>query len=434
MASPPRERRRPPRAGFLLALLGVVFATTLVPAIDTPSGSPEYLQEKFRPRWRFAEIEGVAHDLERQIDRPVQITDGVRDLYDLAIVLVERSSQTVQETLEVLEAQSPLNFIAEPLRLVIETKEEERERRRRPVQLSLRDYGLFFKPQTQTLFVNVRSHDETRDDSIGSSFDFGGDEEVEPELPFELRSFLDELAELGDGESDSAIRGTGALLLRLTPEEEQAIRTVLERSSAARFRQLTWKVHFGFLSIASETSGGILPAEELPAVLESLDERRTRTITVSNGARGSVQIGAAERRVHNVEANQTGRFPVLNPVLSTPLTIQSLHLTAFEGRSHTLLSFDAFWHQLLPKAKTSTIIAPRVTEPGVSTGSNKDGQVRISTSPPSLIPGSKYQIHHNVLDRWDPAGDVFVPHGSGLVLLGTIDGKTAAIILEEVGR
>ena len=219
------RRNRPAARGDLrrgrtrsLALLFAFLSLPAVPifAVDTPSGAPDYLERTLRPRWRLESIEVALAEIERVIDRPVQVSWEVED-EGIEVILIERKKLSVRRILELLEENYGLHCIAEPLRIVVETQGEERRRRRRPVNLDLRDYGLFFRASGSVSPVALGSNDSD-DDGGGSPFDFGSDEEELGDLPSELASLLDEFGG-NDFDSSESLRGTGALLLRLTPEE-----------------------------------------------------------------------------------------------------------------------------------------------------------------------------------------------------------------------
>ena len=131
--------------------------------------------------------------------------------------------------------------------------------------------------------------------------------------------------------------------------------------------------------------------------------------------------------------NFTGRYPILMPVMRTPQSIRSLKLRVHSGNDHKLLTYEANWRMIREETSETKVISPKVIEPGAMGASlSKEGKVNSWSRPSEQIPESVFEISHSIVDRWDPEGEVFLPNGSALVLLGTVEGRSAAIVIEEV--
>ena len=62
------------------------------------------------------------------------------------MLLIGEERQSLASVLRLLETHYHLHMVAEPLRLVIETEEDQREHRRRLVDLDLARYGVHLAP------------------------------------------------------------------------------------------------------------------------------------------------------------------------------------------------------------------------------------------------------------------------------------------------
>ena len=419
-----------PTLAAMLFLLAISPPAAL--AVDTPAGAPEYLERTLRPRWRLETIDVVLAEIERVIDRPVQASTGVFEDRRIQVILIERKKLSLSSILTLLEENYDLHCIAEPLRLVVETRAEERIRRRRPVNLDLRDYGLFFWAPPVTTQVRITSNDSSDYDS-GSPYNFGSDREQDDgDLPFELQALLDEFND-EDSSGGGSLRGTGALLLQLTPEEEVTVRGVLEDLAKSKLARTHWRVHFGLLPGSAETRGGVVSGETARAVADLLIEPERLSLSAIDGQEAFARSGSAERTVSDIEVNQTGPYPVVNPVIDVPLAGSSIRLRVSTGVENSLLCYRAMWHAFVGQVKRSKVRTPSVTRPGQnSVNVKKDGAATASQRPEESIPGSIMEIEDRPLGRWDSVGEAFIPRGSGLILLGVVEGRAAAIVFEEV--
>lgn len=416
----------------IIALLLATAMLSFVSAVDPQESLPEYVQRSIRPEWRLAELDDVLDQLEQIIEKPVSRSSGILE-WEHAVTLIDEDKVTVLETLTVLEETQGLRFVAEPLRLIAMTETEHRQRQRRLVNLDLRDYGLFITPPD--FGGPIISYDEAGGGA--SPFDFDGEEE----LPFDIEDLVGIFRSDTDVEKpESDLRGRGNLMVLVTEEEERAMRAVLGRLYQILIRRSAWRVHFGLLPRDIEFRGGVLPGAEAQAIAEQLDERETLQLSGMNGQLVTAGGLGVSNLVVDVEVNQTGRFPVLNPVVRRRQTGKSVDLKAFIGLDHVLLEFHASWTETLGDRTTRPLRRPPTIDPAHvfsrATGTKKANSVGVSSSaslePAHVEPGLRIDMERQTMWYWQPRGEVFIPRDHALVLAAERDGRRLAIVIEEV--
>lgn len=418
---------------FVASCVGVLVLACALPAfaVDIPAARPDYLDRPIRPEWRLSELSEVLDDVLEIIERPISRSDGVGD-WDDGIIFIEEEKITVLETLEVLEETQGLHFIAEPLRLVAMTREEFLRNQRRLVNFNLRDYGIFFQPLDHQL--SIATYDESDDGA--SPFDYGAEEE---DITFDLEALVGVLRSDG-GLDDAELRGSGNLMVLATEQEEAALRSVLDRVYELVARRSSWRVHFGLVPRDVDAVGGIVDVAYARELAGQLDEH---DVVQLSGMNGQLVLGGNRKErdiVMDVEVNQTGAFPVLNPVVQRVPLGRSVEIRPILGLEHTLLVFDALWSELDGVAAEDVVRRPPMVDPPRAWGSaelDKNGDktsVResVSISPARIEPGKQLNMERQRVWRWNPRGEVFVPKEKALVLVGAREGRRLAIILEEV--
>lgn len=422
------------RSILATVLLVVPCLLALAPAvrgIDTPLGEPPYLAKEVRPKWRLAALPEVIEEIAREIELPVSPSEGVESLGDVSVVLIEEERATWREVLELLERHYDLAFTAEPLRLRIETGVEARARTRRLVNLDLRDYGIFFRAKRNLPTVRVVSYDEAGGEP--SPFDFAGEEDN-----YELDHFLESVSEFIEEQHSAQVRGTGNLMVLATPEEEASLRRIIEGLYETALRRSRWRVHFGYLPAATVTAGGVVPIEEARAIAAALEEPERLTV----GAMQNEEVLAVRARdeaiADDAEINQTGAYPVLNPVVLSARAGHSIRLRAIVGLERTLLIFSAEWAERLEPVRRGTIrVPPSLSDGTVDLQVTRKGEESTGRSSANLPPthfrrGTEIEVQQRSIWSWTPRGEAFVPAGRGLILLGDRDGRRTAIVIEEV--
>ncbi|MEM7260782.1 MAG: hypothetical protein AAF488_02260 [Planctomycetota bacterium] len=418
------------RVAPLVAALLVSLCPVALYAVDIPSDPPEYLQLTIRPQWRLVDLNEAMAQLGEEIEKPVALSGHVKDA-NPTLILLEDQKSTVLEVLELLERTHDLHFTAEPLRLVVLTGTEHRRRQRALVNLNLRDYGLFFRPRSGSSYPTLNSDDE----SDGAS-PFGFAEEDEDEFPFELLNFLETIQSITGG-GDVEVRGTGNLMLMVTPKEEARLRALCDQLYSMIVRRSSWTVHFGTLPADSQATGGIVEREAIRNLVESLKDRVELSATAMNGQSVTAWRGIYRPDVQDAEVNQTGAYPVVNPVVLGSTGGRRVRLQPHVGLSRTLLSFNAEWTEVSPEVSKAEIDSPASlvgSRSSTNGTTSKDGKTQEWTlhQPEQADPGRKLTLTQRTIWEWKPKGEVFVPSDHGLVILGLHGDERIAIVFEEV--
>lgn len=411
----------------LFVLLVIVGSPAALRAVDTPSGPPPYLEQEVRPKWRLTPLKEVLDEIGREIERPVSRSEDVEEL-DTRVVLIEESRTPLLQVLELLERNCDLHFVAEPLRLTVETADQWRARQRRLVNLDLRDYGLFIAPGHPGRGVRTTTIDEP-DPGIGGPFDFVYDEEGS----FDLDVFLDEVTESVDDFSED-VRGTGNLMLLATPEEEAHLRQRLERIHETVLLRSRWRVRFGILPAGIQTAGGIVSTEVTREIASELEDVESMSLSALQDEEVYAIRGRHETGLPDAEINQTGMYPVLNPVILTDRIGREVSLRPIVGLGSTLLVYRAAWRERTADVGRTAVRVPAEVTAGTIHTSSSEGRSSstVELKPPVARRGTTIELEQRALWSWAPEGEVFLPPGSGLVLLGNRDGRTTAIVIEEV--
>lgn len=381
-------------------------------AIDAPGAAPDYLNRSVRPQWRMIDLGDAFRDLGDEIEKPVALSEGVEER-ERRVLLLEDTKSTVREVLELLERTHDLHFTAEPLRLVVRTGAEQRQRQRRLVNLNLRDYGVFFRPRDQFVQTPLLGPDQYTD-GVSAFSDWEEDEQGLFDLEF-LLDFLDT-----DEDSDAQIRGRGNLMLMVTPREEVRLRSLFEQIYEMVTRRSSWTVHFGTLPKSTQIRGGVRPEAEIAPILEQLKDRTELAATALDSQSVSAGTGNYEASIPDAEVNQTGRFPVVNPVVNTVSGGRTATLTPSIGIDKTLLAFEVQWVDLEPRGTPRNVRVPGISAPAAG-----------GAQAPHWSSGMTFKLDQRVVWEWKPQGEVYVPQGHGVVLLTQRDDRILVVVLRE---
>ncbi|MGE3166576.1 MAG: hypothetical protein AB7O52_16875 [Planctomycetota bacterium] len=414
------------------AVLVAALCGTPCLALDIAEPAPEYLQAKIRPQWRLLPMAEALKELGDEIEKPVAISRGLAES-DSVVVLLENDRSTVREILELLERTQDLHFSAEPLRIRVETGSEHRRSQRRLVNLNLRDYGLFFIPRTNV--PRPRNGFGLGDGENSHFRDWW--EEKEPRI--DPNQLIDVLSTEGDP-LDAEIRGTGNLMVLATTDEEARLRANLDELYGVLRRTSTWRVHFGWLPEGQITAGGLLPDATLQALVKQLEQTQTLSLAALDTQNVTASREVARSFVRDVDIDLTGLDPVMNPAVDTASDGLVAQLRPLIGLESTLLVFHAEWTELSPPAKRETVRVPATTSPAsastTSKAEDRQGGATVtqttSSRPTHLDPGVTLEIQPEARWEWRPSGEVFVPRGYGLVLVGPGGKRSRVIVFEEV--
>ncbi len=418
---------------FLAALATFAIGGTLPPAhaIEVAGDPPDFLSATLRPRWRLVDLEDVLNEISTLVEKPVARSEEVED-FESPVVLIEEGTLTVRETLELLERSQDLHFRVEPLRISAMTGSEHRRTSRRLVNVSLRDFGLFFQP---------RDFDAPE---VGFAHRFESSRNGDFELP-SPEDVLEKLTTLAlpssglseDGEA--SMRGEGNLWVHATEAEEAALRKELAAFSELSQRSSRFRVRFGYLPPSVETAGCFLPLAELERLAADLEGLVTLELSVKSGQQAAASALDQEATFVDAEVNQTGPYPVLNPVLNDLGIGKSAQLRAFHGLDHTLLESRLAWAEREGEPRAQHVGRPAKLDAGsakidvqASEGNKRDVKGSAAIHAPTVDPGLEFDITQQPHWVWRPAGEVFLTAGVGLALIAPRGDRRAAALIEEV--
>lgn len=235
----------------------------------------------------------------------------------------------------------------------------------------------------------------------GSVIDFGGEETAQPVL--ELDTLIEVLeselegVEVGDSASIE-ISGT-RMVVRHTKAGHAKIREVLARLRSVREGQLLVELRFYklprevFASVADRASR--LTEDDERILAKAVAAKRasllsTHRVVATDGQRVVVRQGGSRAVVADVEVNQTGVIPVLNPVVQNVNEGLVLELRGLANRDDRLVHLD----MSLTRAKLA-----------------KGGEVR-------KLAGIEVELPQLSLTR--TAASLIVPFGQGAFMAGSL--------------
>ena len=431
------EPRMIPDRLRLTLLAGLITAS--LPALEISGDPPKYLTEKFRAEWRMKPLKDVLDDLGRFLEKPLVRSASVTALFEKRLVtLVDDKKLTLRETLELLENSQDLHFTAEPLRLRVETWEDFRDRKRRPVNLNLRDYALFGAlrdfPAPAFGYVAGRSG--------GGGFNlYHGADGVKANGGSPDPGAVIEWLMKASSSGGLELRGHGNVYVLVTDDEEAAMRKALEELHVRTTQRTGWRVSFGTLAATDAFPTGIIPSADATKLVARLQNRDAVTLAAISGQR----VNAATRR----SQAQLGDLDVVNyqydPKIDVLNTGHSADLRPTIGMNFTWLSFHLAWVDPLEVATSEALNPARAASGGSTTTSStttttqKEKEKETDTNKSVTVTqdagtsriGALMQITKPTLWSWQPQGECYLAKGSALVLTSEHPAGRALIIVQE---
>lgn len=403
---------------WLLAVAGTAWS------LDVPGGQePSYLATQLRPDWRRAALAEVLLVIEQAIELPVARSEGVAEVERMPVVFVDGDRRPLREVLSALEHAYDLHFIAEPLRLLVLTAEDARDRRRRPVEVQLGEYVVALQRSSTRSNPPLGFASGSQPSGGGGGFDLmgGGGGFAGPHLGVSAEQLAALLEQVFTG-THLRLGETGQAFLSMTPEEERAMRDLLAERFAEASRTSTWRIHFGVLPRDAELETGLVPRDALAAVVDGL--RDARRLQVSGLADQEVVAGAVEERRHlaDLEVASSGR---LDPVLEVVRLGRQVRLRAVPGYGFTFLDIRAEWADE-GEWREETLRRPATTGGREAVAIEIEGDQKqdddpawtgsVSLEAPVRQHGETYPIELPAFWSWRPRLELFLPHGHALVL------------------
>ena len=407
-------------------------------ALEQVGDPPKYLTEKFRADWRMKPLKGVLDELGNFLEKPLVRSASVNALgEDRLIALVANKKITLRETLELLERSQDLHFTAETLRLRVETWEDFRDRKRHPVNLSLRDYAVFSSvpdfPAPNFGYVG-RGGDGNGGD-VFSLFKADANSHASGREP-DASAVVDWLQKISSN-GGLELRGHGNVFVLATDEEEAAMRKALLDVHAQATQGSGWRVTFGTLPANETFTAGIVPTADAAKLAARLQNRDAVTLQAINGQR----VNAASRR----QQAYLGDLDVINakydPAISVLNTGHSADLRPTIGMNFTLLSFQLAW---VEPVETTTVEAlhPGHVDAGSTTSTttnekekdkDKDAAKTVSVThePGTTHGGEQVKISKPTVWSWQPRGECYLAKGSALIFAAEHAAGRALIIVQE---
>lgn len=440
----------------LLMLAALATVSSSVSALEVIGEAP-YLENRYRAVWRSTPLPNVLKDLEK-VTAPIVPSTGITDAKDQQVTLIDEDKERLRDTLERLERTQDLHFTAEPLRLFVETWTDFRDRKRRLVNLALRDYGLF---------IDVRDfpapdigYSTATISSGGGGFSLfasgAGDHSAGrgPD-PGEVVNWLRTIAT----DAPASLRGNGNVHLQVTDEEDAAIRAALTEVQTRSLRRSAWRVSFGTVPAGQTLPTGMVTSTEAEAVRLRLQGTRTLTLAGLNGQRVNA---IATRQQSLIEDLDVVNYQ-FDPRTATLLTGVGADLRAHIGAQFIHLTYRLSWVDpqetqvtaltnpaRLTAASSTTTTTTTTTEPPkeppkppAKDGEKKDEPKQpeppkkeqvttttVSNDGGDVRPGVSVTMTRPVLWTWKPRGETMLPKDRALILATEHPAGTAVMVLE----
>lgn len=411
---------------------------------------PDYLQEPVRPEWRATALSSIASEWQAALKRPVVTSPGIA--LAPAVILIERQRRPMREIFEQLERSHDLHITAEALRVVVTTGEEHRASRRRMVDLRLAEYG---SALTLTSFAGVSLGYHASSNSRG--FDLFGQDSGSEEAAGPSIEDLQDLLQVALGDTCTGrslvLDGGNTVHTWVTPEEEQAMRGMLDQVLAEQVRRCAWQVSFGLLPAGQALpASGIVPAATAATLRHGLKD--THQLQLAGMLGQQVHAGHLDQHATVNDADVAGSG-LLDPVIGVVITGRAGELKTLAGATSWRVSGSLSWCE--PIARTSipvqglpqagaeaapdsiAISGTLAATEGDGAGKKqpkKDGEVELEgeVSMGTAVPprGSQYMdLTAPTVWTWNPRLDLMLPHGHALVLTAPHPQGQAVIVLEE---
>lgn len=411
-----------------LLLVLLVAVCPLARALDVGANPPAYLNEKFRADWRQKPLAQVLDELSAWIERPVTRSVAVVSLETRTVTLVDEHKIPLRETLELFERTQQLHLTAEPLRLRVETAEDYRNRRRRLVDLNLRDYGTFFIAK------------DSPAPGLGWLADYTGgglalfSEPANAAKSPEAEDIIDRLR-VKEHHGGMELRGNGNIYISVTPEEEAETRTTLLEMYRTMVRRTDWRITFGTLPVAEAPAGGLMARPAAVAIVARLSASHSLTLSSMNGniVNAATRLDRAQVSDASVVANH------LDPNVEVLAMGKGASLRALSGFRCTWIGFTLSWADPLPDGPVATLrsSAKHSSPPEDATVTLKKDEAgpvtaTVSAAPvPQGQPGESLSLTQPALWLWQPRGECYLPTGSAMVFVADHPAGRAIIVLEE---
>ncbi len=417
----------------MLWILAFVAATTAGETATPPSWADEI---SLRPEWRQALLGTVLDEIEKKAGCPVIRSKGVESLANSRVViLIERERQSLRTVLAALGKWQGLHCTIDPMRLLVETQEEADLGRRRPVGISLRDYGWFAEPKS------LPGHrDAPTDPNLSSDGDLGHGVLLGgfPGLEAESRKDLDE-----------AMRGTGHLRLLATPETEARLRNTL----AARFARMTlpqsWMITTGTLVADQPCPSGLVTVAQAEFATKNLGDRVVLTCVGMNGQR----ISSEQTRPRNqlttfdvvggemdpkVEGSNPGRqVDLIATAAAGVVWTDSTPAHIDASSSLVRIAFALAWEDSLNPPVERQYRKPAEHHPlsfSGDVGKSSDGSnqsIRLDAKPAVLKEPVVMAVELPQRWSWRPRGVVTLVRGQALILIADHPTGRAVAVIQE---
>ncbi|GDY14542.1 hypothetical protein LBMAG53_34200 [Planctomycetota bacterium] len=413
------------RPAFLLLI-----AAAVLPAVDVIGDKPPaYLKASFQAGWRMKPLAEVLAELGRQIERPVVRSNAVAEIEGKRlVVLVDDHKGPLGDCLALLERSQDLRLTAEPLRLRVETWEDFRNRQRRPVDLNLRDYGIFLAPKNfpgPALGLPVNGGGGGGFSIFGGGAGGAGDSGRDP-AGDEVVKWMDGIA----GSTGAEMRGHGNVHLLATVEEENALRAALAERLARQTRRSSWQAVFGTLASGDALPSGVVPQAAAIALAARLDRRQVLSVQALNNQRVSADNRREQTQVTDLDIVGGG----YDPRTETVRTGRAMDIIPRLGFGFTQIGYHLAWVDPIDGAFATFTDPGHPTPPTAVTRVEKAGDketTTTSTTPGQSGSGSRQTIALPAEWNWTPRGESWLPGGSSLVLVAEHPAGRAVIILME---
>jgi hypothetical protein len=411
---------------MLIRPLGLLLLTAMISAWAVDAvGDAGYLAHKLRPEWRLTPLQDVLDQIGKAAERPIERSSRVLEQQkDARVVLIARERWALADILGSLERTHGLRVEAGPLRLVVETEADARDRRRRAVQIDLAEFAI------RATFPDERGRalGHAASGSSGGGFDLyrGADISESGADPEEV---LDLLRASSEGAGLEA-RAHAAHLL-VTPEEETLMRALLQEQYRMTVRRGTWRATFGLLAPGETIATGVVEPATANALAERLQQRHALTVSAFSNQMGNA--GTLREQAVPIDAEVVNK--VLDPTIQTLSTGRQFQVRALRGTHFDTLAYELHWVE--PVAMHERAVRnPAGAEPGtVETRADAGKEKPTATaavSATSATPGQRLTLGLPAVWTWAPRGDVILPHGQALVLCAPHGEHTAVIICAEV--
>lgn len=429
---------------FMFAALGAL--TSMPAAALEVIGEAPYLENRYRAVWRSAALSTVLKEIEKQTAPLVQ-SDGVSRAVASAqaVTLIDEDKERLRDTLERLERTQDLHITAEPLRLFVETWTDYRDRKRHLVNLALRDYGLFIDPPD---FVGPElGYERASGGSGGGGFSLfasgdGHHSAGRKPDPVEVVEWLQKLAT----DTSASLRGNGNVHIKVTDEEEVAIRAALTEVQNRLLQRTSWRVTFGTLPADQTLPTGMTTNAEAEAMRGRLQAPRVLSLSALNA-----------QRVHAIDGHQQALIDdidVVNyqydPRPSVLATGVAADIRPVIGSQFIHLSYHLSWVDPQPAATSTMINPPRLkvgqTSTTTTTTSKESPKETGKTDVPAkehtttststsneggdIRPGTMIPLTKPVLWTWKPIGETMLPRDRAIVLATEHPAGTAVMVVE----